>query len=1480
MKRHLYVMLIVALFLLPCALAVGPRPVIRVTFNEPIWTGSNPIEMKLNNTLNQDYTSKLVTTRVNSTSFRFDIAPNDYLPSGQYRFTIKGRDIRGVWGDELSTTFTVVITGIDFTLLVPNPIDETHGVFAGNQDFTVRFETSIPAQCKFSTDGETIPDEEWEEMEYYMSYGSSYITVHEKRFFTPPFNPDPAAVNKVKIQCEDVIDHNHEHTITYIFSIDMQPPQIVDFRAVPSLVTESPSTTLIIDTNEPTKCKYLQSSTPPSYTSMLSFGQTQYQTTATKQITVPLQEGVYRYYGQCEDQAQQLTGQEYVEVTVALNAPLEILEVLSPDYYITGPQQGGQVPVLLNILTNKQALCSYNRTHGGVTTAYTSFDTGYATDHEATAMIPAGQEGSHTFHFRCTKNDEKAHADHAVMMILSGPTMLIVNDSTNLPDIDDDRTYLTDRLPLSMRARDDQSNIVKFNVSLYKSGTSVPVLSRTYTPDGCQTVGDHIECWKNTFDVTGLDLDDQTWYLFEVWAENQAGQRSAAMQSDGVLVDVTSGFIHLVRPINGVFTDTNYTVRIETLQTSVCKFSNRPVIPGPKDWATMRYFESDKGDASHLIHETYLNGSDAFIQGVTNKLFIKCNDGAHMPNASYDLTYDTVPPVINSFVAIPSLIVEDEGQMVYFDLNISTNENTYCRYSEVEGDEYEDRLPFDGPEVPANFKKKFQVEVSRIAVSGTFDYYAECVDLGGLETGVAHTQVTVDLTVPLTIDTSLTPTYYSQTTGGNVQVPLKIFTNKLALCFWGYEGNATPVNLFQDSQQHYVFQKTVTIPVPSDGDYTFPFRCVREEEDVRAEKTIYVDSSAPDITKFNDSSSYPGVDPQYTFDDDKLPIWVIAEDNGTRVTKLNLEIYEDGVSSDTRIYNQNKTISSGDCDEDDGNYICEYKEFITNLDLADQKRYFFKGKAYNLAGLVSGVETSDGITVDIDLEPDYCRDLVKNGNESDVDCGGRTCSSCEINKTCRAHPDCRSAFCNPVLHKCKEATCNDGFLNGDETDVDCGGDDCDACGEGDDCIDDGDCESGICDPEEEECAEEDSCSNGRLDIGEADVDCGGVCPDLCGAGDDCDSDSDCQSGLECDNGECSIVEGPGCTSDADCAQGQQCDETTGHCMGSGCIRSGDCDGDGMPDAWEQTKGFDPTDPTDASRDSDSDGLPNKDEYTRQTDPKNPDTDGDGYLDGDEVANGWDPTDPDDPGSGLSWIWLVLLILLAVAIIGVGGYFTYQRYGPAGKKKFGMDIKFDTKRPGPGLLRPHPQVPFTPGTSGMSLDRRKHQYELRSKMRQSAMDAFGAGKTSSPSAGFTPKLGDTAVADGAPINEMTTLRTELSKYGDFSKFAPAELDKFKGMTRRQLQTILANKNAEQIKIIVQNLSTPKVKDEYVVDKGEKERKATNVRMAILPNEDKRKNIKGRTEDAVDRLAKMARRSGTHEEVFSKLAKMSKAKRRKK
>lgn len=146
-----------------------------------------------------------------------------------------------------------------------------------------------------------------------------------------------------------------------------------------------------------------------------------------------------------------------------------------------------------------------------------------------------------------------------------------------------------------------------------------------------------------------------------------------------------------------------------------------------------------------------------------------------------------------------------------------------------------------------------------------------------------------------------------------------------------------------------------------------------------------------------------------------------------------------------------------------------------------------------------------------------CTDHRKATTESDIDCGGSVCRKCANGLACRNFLDCMSNVCDQPSHLCIPYVdpCTDGVRDGAETDVDCGGGQCPACALGKACWLDFDCTSQACDGIAAVCVA-DACADHRVDGVESDIDCGGsgVCA-RCVLGKKCRASSDCAPGLTC-----------------------------------------------------------------------------------------------------------------------------------------------------------------------------------------------------------------------------------------------------------------------------------------------------------------------------------------------------------------------------
>jgi hypothetical protein len=211
----------------------------------------------------------------------------------------------------------------------------------------------------------------------------------------------------------------------------------------------------------------------------------------------------------------------------------------------------------------------------------------------------------------------------------------------------------------------------------------------------------------------------------------------------------------------------------------------------------------------------------------------------------------------------------------------------------------------------------------------------------------------------------------------------------------------------------------------------------------------------------------------------------------------------------------------------------------------------------------------------LDEDNPNCADCVKNGLETDVDCGGDSCGPCLLEAICATDADCESGNCDALVcvvgpsgPLCEQdpdgnATCADCVQNGGETDVDCGGDACGPCVEGAFCQADtdchtGNCAAGTCGRNISGCEtvddENPSCGDCETNGSETDEDCGGdACPP-CQVGKDCSIDADCIS-ENCDGGMCGAPATP------ECPEVDPENPTCADCVVNGLETDVDCGGD-------------------------------------------------------------------------------------------------------------------------------------------------------------------------------------------------------------------------------------------------------------------------------------------------------------------------------
>ena len=96
------------------------------------------------------------------------------------------------------------------------------------------------------------------------------------------------------------------------------------------------------------------------------------------------------------------------------------------------------------------------------------------------------------------------------------------------------------------------------------------------------------------------------------------------------------------------------------------------------------------------------------------------------------------------------------------------------------------------------------------------------------------------------------------------------------------------------------------------------------------------------------------------------------------------------------------------------------------------------------------------------ISASLCTNSVRDGGETDVDCGG-PCAPCNVARACSVALDCWSRNCVSRVCQPPPPTCDDGIKNQGESDIDCGGaNSCVRCGDGLTCTVGSDCQSGLC----------------------------------------------------------------------------------------------------------------------------------------------------------------------------------------------------------------------------------------------------------------------------------------------------------------------------------------------------------------------------------------------------------------------------------
>ncbi len=659
----------------------------------------------------------------------------------------------------------------------------------------------------------------------------------------------------------------------------------------------------------------------------------------------------------------------------------------------------------------------------------------------------------------------------------------------------------------------------------------------------------------------------------QVLAKDFAGNTAIATVTYYVLNQAPE--IRMVSPSFGVTTTQTFDVGIETSIPATCKlWFNAPPLP-----VTQFDQLSSLATNNSLMHTQQALS----LTQPTGLLTVYCKNAQGIRTRTYTIVLDPNPPQVAEFHAFPNPVFE--GPPFVTQLSINLNKPGFCKYSTTT----------TNYALMENTFPEFQEEprtthTDAFSTNGTITVNAACESPAGRVSQTKTILVQTNATAKLSA-ISTTPV-----TTNSTNITLGVQTNKKAVCYVGY----APDNLVQCMSNCTFEYAHVTTLEGISGNNTYYASCTTpnsQETTTPFSISVLADITAPLMQFVNDTAYYetngahellvPGF-PDVSFFTDRIMVGMFASDNETRVMKY--------VYSVETVFGNAVVIPDTEFNVLNGSSTWV---LLGNTSLADQTEYRFSVRAVNAVGRVSEAMKSDGVLIDASKKPGLCANKQKDENETDLDCGKSCGPTCQENKSCITHNDCVSLYCSQSTHTCAQPSCTDNIKNGKESDIDCGGA-CAPCSIGKVCTQHTDCNTQYCAQQNATCGTAPLCSDNVLSSGESDIDCGGSCTAKCSQGQTCVAQTDCAQALLCANSRCQTCNGNDC-GPYSCGDNipdawRQKYFNTLSCTGQGA-QDADPDHDGLRNGDEHLQHTDPT-----RADTDGDGWNDMAELAKGTNP--------------------------------------------------------------------------------------------------------------------------------------------------------------------------------------------------------------------------------------------------------------------------------------
>ncbi len=315
---------------------------------------------------------------------------------------------------------------------------------------------------------------------------------------------------------------------SFNLSVDTSAPQIIKAFAFPNPVADvPPTTTLNVETDEPSICKLTVDSTKSFEQMELSFtgfDDNNFLLINRKTIQVERQ-GSHAYYAACKNKAEILSNLATISFNVDSSLQLAITSTTSDIFDTTN--------VVLSLGTNKKAVCTYK---SNPSQSSNQFGPEGITHIKELTL----NSGKYNYYIECTDaSGTSATATINFIVDTTPPVMLFVNDTSTFEENNPllkfkDKTCLNDILRVKYLGQDPESGVIRYFYSLYKGTQQIFNFVEALVDTGNQ--------WQDINkkpDGTPLSLEDNTRYTFSVKAKNYAGLNSTLQPSDGITVNLS-----------------------------------------------------------------------------------------------------------------------------------------------------------------------------------------------------------------------------------------------------------------------------------------------------------------------------------------------------------------------------------------------------------------------------------------------------------------------------------------------------------------------------------------------------------------------------------------------------------------------------------------------------------------------------------------------------------------------------------------------------------------------------------------------------------------------------------------------------------------------------------------------------------------------------------------------------------------------------